>query len=79
MIRLLRDLATQTNILAVNAVSSVARSKEQVSGLGAVANELRALVSENRSLTDHVAALIGDVQPNQPVGQRPLRANGPSA
>lgn len=56
------DLATQSNMLAVNAAIKAAEAGEHGRGFGVVALEVRSLAEQSRQATGQVRTLLGDIQ-----------------
>jgi methyl-accepting chemotaxis protein len=56
------DLATQSNLLAVNAAIEAARAGEEGKGFSVVAQEVRNLAEQSRQATTHVRTILGEIQ-----------------
>lgn len=56
------DLATQSNLLAVNAAIKAAEAGEHGKGFGVVALEVRSLAEQSRQATSQVRTLLGEIQ-----------------
>ena len=62
IIATVEDLATQSNLLAVNAAIEAARAGEHGKGFGVVAQEVKSLAEQSRQATNQVRAILGDIQ-----------------
>lgn len=62
IIATVEDIATQSNLLAVNAAIEAARAGEQGKGFSIVAQEVKSLAEQSRQATNQVRTILGDIQ-----------------
>jgi methyl-accepting chemotaxis protein len=62
IIATVNDIATQSNILALNASIEAARAGEQGKGFAVVAVEVRNLAKQSKQATEQVKALLSEIQ-----------------